>query len=246
MQRTLRRLRPRSRQLLRALLVAVLVASSTALPANKAYAYCGGLTSYAGFWGSGGNEDFTDSQGLTEVDGYVQGQLPDPVVNVSTAWYMLSRATNHGVFAQGGWVRRAGWSTYYVMAAWTDTSGSYSETYQYVTPSLSHYYGVRLLNGTTAYDFSYDRSSWLDTVNLGWTPSEVQAAGETHNHGDHFPGSAAPGPYVEFWGSTHTVSGLGYSNSFVMIENLSSTDVVGKTQLSGNDFYVWDKRCTDG
>lgn len=233
----------------RIVLVAVLLLASLVLSPNRAFAYCGGLSSWAGLWGAGGYTDFADSDQLTEVTGYIQGRLPDPVVNASAAWNMLSRATNRDVFAQGGWVRRAGWPTYYVFAAWKDTNGNYTEVAQYPsgeTPSLSHNYGVRQMSGTTAYDFTYNFGSWINSGNLGWSPSEIVISGETHNHGDHFPGSAAPGPYVEFWGSTHTVLGLNYPNSLTMFERPSGNDVTGKTQLSGNDFYICDKRCTDG
>lgn len=228
-----------------ALVVCIVLAQLTLAP-TQAFAYCGGLSSYGGYWLSGGVQDFEDRYELTQVTGYIQGFFPDPVVNVSTAWNMLDRRGSRGL-AQGGWVRRAGWSTYYVLAAFRSSGDAYYEFYNYVTPTYSHNYGVRMIPGSTKYEFSYNSSAWLTTAyDQGWTPNRIEIMGETQNHGDHFPGSAAPGPYVEFWGSTHTVMGLGYPNSLYSAESLSSTDVVGKTWLSGNDFYLWDKRCSDG
>jgi hypothetical protein len=230
----------------RIVVIIAMAVSMLDIGAERAYAYCGGLTSYSGYWGSGGIMNWDDSYHLSDVQGYIQGQMPDPIVNVAAAWNMLSRYQNTSVIAQGGWVRRVGWSTYYVFAAWKDLAGSYTEVYQYVTPSLSHNYEIRLIPNTTSYEFSYNFSAWVSSQNLNWTPTQVEIAGETWNHGNHFPGSAEPGPYVRFWGSKHTVLGLQYDNNLSSIQNLASADVVGKTWLAGNDFYVWDKRCTDG
>ncbi len=220
------------------------VLSSLLFTTNRAYAYCSGLSSYVGRWESGGIQNV--SSGLSGTTGYVQGFNPDPTVSNSTAWYMVTIPGQY-TYAQTGWVRTSNWSTYYHYAAWrSGYNDSQHEAIDYVTPTNSHNYGVQEISGGTSFEFSYNFSAWLDTANLGWYPTQVEAAAETLNHGDHFPGSASPGPYVEFWGGTYTIYGLGYSVSLTMYDNNSSTDVVGKTQLSSTAFYVWDKRCSDG
>lgn len=147
--------------------------------------------------------------------------------------------------AQSGWVRRAGWTTYYVFAAWTDPTYGYVEQMKWVNPSLSHLYEVTHLIANNAYEFKYDTVAWITSLpDQGWYPTEVQVFSETHDRGDHFPGSI--GYEAEFWGGQKLLA-TSWSNLGLtwQINSVWGSEIAGLRTFAGNDFETWDKRCSD-
>lgn len=222
----------------------LVIASVLFAPANPAAAYCGGLGSQPGVTLAGGQQ----TGSFQAVNAYVQGRNVDPVVSVSAAWNMLHDYNDFDdkSLAQGGWLRKPSMSTYYVFAEWaypgiggTDVQQVKSDS---PTPSLSHTYLVEVLPNN-AYQFSYDGVAWIDSLpNVGWWPNTVEYAGETHDRGDHFPGSSVA--QVELWGLTYKQNESWYSAN-VTTRTQGFTDIPGLTRAAGNDLYIWDGRCTD-
>lgn len=229
-------------KLARLSLVIALVLAMSLSQSRQALAYCGGLPT--GFLQTfAGGYDTTSIMG---VKGYVQGRSVDPVVRGSAAWYMLQAANIFGEnWAQSGWARRSGWSTYYVFASWTDPTYGVLEQEKYVTPTLSHNYQVMYLPGPAAFEFSYDTVAWLDTLpNQGWTATEVQVFSESQDSGDHFPGSI--GYEALFWGGQKYINGSGWFDLSLTYQITPwNNTIAGLFQWSANSFDTWDARCSD-
>jgi len=67
--------------------------------------------------------------------------------------------------------------------------------------------------------------------------------GETHDGGDHFPGSI--GYETEFWSLIVKSDYVEYSANVAQATSSPWTDIVGFLKLAGNDIRIWDKRCSD-
>lgn len=221
------------RRLLFFLIALIVAAMSVISGSSPAGAYCAGLTSQTATTQAGGYQ--ISVGGYQAVSGYIQGRLPDPVVNVSTAWDML-HDHNYAVaaFAQAGWIRRAADSTYYVFAAWKDTGTNYVEVERFSqpTPSLNHTYQVDALSNN-AYEFSFDSGAFVDSLpGQGWWPNEVEYVGETHDYRDHFPGSTVTP--VEMFLLDYKQSLNWYSASVTPTAN----GFAAVSQASANDIYI--------
>lgn len=224
----------------RTILATLFLIGSMLLSSGPAYAYCSGLTSYAGTWGAYGTTDFGPWDNVWWVQGRIKTFTPDPVVSASTSWVMLADRVRNKV-AQTGWLRRAGWSGDKVFTQFWDFNGAYEAYFIDVGGSSSHNYTARYL-GNGVFDFAYDATYWYQTWNLGWSPNKIQIASESKNHGDHFPGSNG---YRVNLDTIQYINHSGVTNANLSYGTTGSSDVPGLAQLSGNSFQTWDKRCFD-
>jgi hypothetical protein len=77
---------------------------------------------------------------------------------------------------------------------------------------------------------------------MGFTPNQIQIFSESHERAAHWPGSI--GYEIEHWGLAKKDNDVWASTN--LTPNMSGhTDVIGLNNVAGNDFYSWDKRCTD-
>jgi hypothetical protein len=212
---------------------------------RPAAGFCTGLGSQPGV--TLGGRYRTTLVGYQAVNAYIQGRDATPIVNSTSAWDMLKDpgAPGDRSLAQAGTLRRVGWSAYYPFAAWSSSTGVYVEDIKpdSPNPSLNHTYLVEAL-ADNSYQFSFDGTVFDHSLpNQGWWPYQIQFFGETHDRGDHFPGSTAA--QVEFWGLTMKISDGWYTVDSMTNGLQGYTDIPGINAVAPNDFYIWDTRCSD-
>jgi len=228
---------------LHVLVVAFFVLSLTLISSRTAYGYCSGLPFSSGDFAGGGYQDFSLMGGLQAVSGYIKGGNYSPVPVDSSAWVMLhDRWVSSGRYAQDGWVKRNTDSSYIVFAEWNSVD---NEMFWVSGPQFSHTYEVDAL-ADNSFQFWYDGSPWFTTTgNQGWWPNQTEYFSESHDQASHFPGSV--GYEIEHWLLSAKNNGqwvsADLSNGWLI--NDSSGQIVGRSIVSGHDFYTWDRRCSD-
>jgi hypothetical protein len=157
---------------------------------------------------------------------------------------MLTKPASGGThyWAQVGWsiIQSGGW-TYSprIFTSWTDNSGSWW---------VKDYSGV--LTGQTYYTYfiptgkkfrMFVNSTSYDYVTGGWTPSQVQIMGETHNRNTQMPGDTNNKVRMDnaktilnggsTWSSMNSAAGANDAVNF------------GATKVNSTTYDIWDKDC---